>query len=243
VAALPLALTLTACDMPVSPQPPATSTSEAGYALSSVVTARPNKEFVERDRVSAQGTRGKDGSCVLQRRFRVKFGEHVGERVVQYDVDSCSFVIARGDWVRTADHGADSVGADSVRASIEHPKTRPGYRLAGGDPPTLSWQKIWHEDPIGIHVTSDRLTFNTPKDQGCFTDVIATNTWDMFETSGWHVGGHGVDADIDWCGYTWAVGYSNYWNHAFCGPPDTWVDYSYNQIEVDLYGVYFRRRQ
>jgi len=70
---------------------------EPGLVGARVVRAPENPRFHADTQLTLQG-RHVNGGCVFERELTLKLGEHVVERVAEYDLETCLYVVERGSY-------------------------------------------------------------------------------------------------------------------------------------------------
>ena len=85
----------------------------------SVAQARPGA--VEEQRFYLQGERGPENQCSFARENRLRKGQHITEWVVEQDLTTCEFVLARGEYPLPEDNPNSSRGHSSHRLDAGFP--------------------------------------------------------------------------------------------------------------------------
>ena len=131
------------------------------------------------DRIVIQGQQSGQGGCTFSHPITLRKGQAVLESVLEYDLDSCRFIIARHPVeemqlqkappaqtrVRSTDNGfvATSGDYDSTFTTQEVGTMPGGASPSSAEAPCdevgdafQPVQEIWYEDPVGIDVTTSR---------------------------------------------------------------------------------------
>ena len=170
-------------------------------------------------RIPVRGTRGQNGECHLARSVKLSKCESILETVIEYDPDTCRFIIARhpSDQLVIPADGGQTEGSDSLlfqpsgalshdygTSTIVDTIQQSGGSGGGGAVPFLQQQdpeacyeatgfvgtgilKVWHQDPIGLQVTSadhTNLFFYLPQEQ-CVQWSQSTLTTSWFLPTQW----------------------------------------------------------
>jgi hypothetical protein len=200
-----------------------------------VIRAAADPQFTEKDRFIIAGRRVSSSVCAFDRRVRVNPGDHFTERVVELDPTTCTFVFARGDHAPPeSDIGLMqkmTVLGSSPTANIS---PTPRFSLSSTQGRHTPWQRLYHEDPLQIDVTSSLLEFDWSNEFGCAYAWGSRHYMEWFTQSGWSLLGntHFMSRRGECQSIAYAKVTANFLNQNFCYPGSTteaWYDV--NKIE------------
>jgi hypothetical protein len=230
--------------------PPTDETSRRKPVLvgSRVVRAPDNPRFHADTQLTFQGRRLNEG-CVFERAVTMGLGEHVVERVAEYDLETCLYVVERGSYDHPSGAPPHRHGDTSSTTKVHLGAPRPSSSVSGGPTPPMfssttltsscARQHLWFQEPLGIDVSNSELHVIWEWD-----GELVWNSWAelaslAYEPSGWRVMYHDLHSDYlsNGTGVT-TNGYSEMENGSFpCPSPSaTWTYYWPNSITQWGYG-------
>jgi len=171
------------------------------------------------ERLLIQGARSEGGVCGFTHSVRLGGGQEVFESLLEYDPDTCRFIIARHPvdsalaatkWVPGVTpgrpgrpSGAPSADYESQTTDVETELPPPGGGLSPSNhdycsshgqigPDHWGSQKMYFDDPIGIRVTRSDLDFYfmNDLDYQCVTYAHSYLLSEWYRTSGWYLTQH-----------------------------------------------------
>ena len=149
-----------------------------------VIRAPADLQFTERERSYIAGHKISAGVCVFDRRVHLKKGDKFTERVVEFDPTTCAFILARGDHAASEVASAresTEIGLDGATAIA----TGARLNLLLGSSSSYAWQRLYHEDPLQIDVTSSRIDLDWSYDGACSYAIRSEHLREWLTNSGW----------------------------------------------------------
>lgn len=211
-----------------------------------VVRAPENPRFHADTQLTFQGRRV-EGACVFEREVTLSLGEHVVERVAEYDLDTCLYVVERGDYDHTSDAHLHRDTSSTTRVLLGAP--RPSSSVRGGSRSPMFFSTMttsscarshyWFEDPIGIDVTRSELHVIWEWDGAQVWSSWAEHAYGAYASSGWHMIWNNLESHFLYEGGAVETNaYATMENGSFpCPEPaPTWTYYTPNTMTTWGYG-------
>jgi hypothetical protein len=195
-----------------------------------------DRNFLELSRSINRGESDGDGACVLSGSETAKIGAGtVVDKVVEIDLATCAYVMARGNWV--APEALTDITSKSAVISASAEKTLSASR--GPPSPSLTGsayyhanQKLWYYDPLAIHVTEDQTFVDYSLAGDCIGYSQGVHSVRWFTQSGWEEPWSSGANDDLFCDFVRYESYSYYNNHNWCYPGVHHTEYPVNRVEV-----------
>lgn len=256
-ALITLAVVLAACtDVTRTVRPPESAGASARLDLSGprVVRAKDDPYFIEKQRFRYNGSRIATDACRFAWGKDLQPGDHFTERVTAYDLDTCEFIVARGQDTRPRSDTPRAMkttykGSDSLRAVVERRAkagtgTAAALRLSRTGSTTASaasfssvYQRLYHEDPPGWEVNSSRLTVDWDHDGLCVYISASGHSMSWLYQTGWFLASDYHAFPSGYCSSHTHYATARYQNNSFCVGLTTYVDYLDNRITVNHLGA------
>jgi hypothetical protein len=224
--------------------PPTAATSREPVLVGArVVRAPENPRFHAGTQLTFQGRR-LNGGCVFGHEVTLKPGEHVVERIAEYDLDTCLYVVERGGYDFPSGPHQYRDTSSTTQLHLGAPSQAPSLEKGNKSIMMLQYcarSKLWFEDPIGIDVTRSELHVIWTGDGAQVWDSWAELASRVYETSGWYVVYHDLESHFvnpEGSGVE-TNGYSTMANYAFpCPEPaETWTYYAPNTMTTYGNGI------